>query len=143
MRPRWRAEPFDDNFDVEGSVRFKLVEQLANCEARSGNVDLIKRSILRLEDLLKVAESSERFALLGSAHKRLADYLSQEAPRTGKSSSVKGLRELKKAAEWYCQAWRRRPHKTYYAQNYLAYNMLASNKVVDPEGGDAATGRQA
>lgn len=124
------AEPFDDNFDIEGSVRFKLVEQLANCETRSGNVDLIKKSILRLEDLLKVAESSERFALLGSAHKRLADYLSQETPHTGKSSSVKGLRELKKAAQWYYQVWQRRPHKTYYAQNYLTYNMLASNKVV-------------
>lgn len=120
------SEAFDDNFDVEGSVRFKLVEQLANCEARSRDIDLIKQSIKRLQDLLQVAESSERLALLGSAHKRLADYLANQAPQTADDP----LQELDLAAKCYYKAWKRRPEKVYYAQNYLIFRLLASHGEV-------------
>jgi tetratricopeptide (TPR) repeat protein len=62
--------------DTAREVSLRVVEQLANLEARwgekSGQPALIEGAIERLKTLNRLAETGERLSLLGSAYKRLA-----------------------------------------------------------------------
>jgi tetratricopeptide (TPR) repeat protein len=62
--------------DTEREVSLRVVEQLANLEARwgadSGQSELVERAIERLRTLITLAETGERLSLLGSAYKRMA-----------------------------------------------------------------------
>lgn len=112
----------DDGYDVEGTVRLKLVEQLANCEARWGETakdpERVRGAIRRLKALLSIAESGERWALLGSAYKRLA--LASKA-HTNSPPARQGIQEeLKLAADAYLRAWKRKSDSPYNSLNYIA-----------------------
>jgi pimeloyl-ACP methyl ester carboxylesterase/tetratricopeptide (TPR) repeat protein len=81
--------------DTEREISLKVVEQLANIEARwggdSGQPELIHRAVERLKTLNALAETGERLALLGSAYKRLAQ-ISEGQDRQS---------ALRESADWY------------------------------------------
>jgi tetratricopeptide (TPR) repeat protein len=63
--------------ELDSKTTLKAVEQLSNFEARYGKAQkrpaVIREAIKRLESLQRIAQTSERYSLLGSAYKRLAD----------------------------------------------------------------------
>lgn len=120
--------------DKSGIVAITTIEQLANLEVRQGekkaNRDLIESGINRLKLLLKITDSDqkteinrERYALLGSAYKKLAAY---GISKPGRKWAWKRIVEtLKSAAEAYQIGTQPRPEEhPYYTLNYLQCTLL-------------------
>ncbi len=92
------------------------VEKLANFESRHADEiadgeaerarELYERAIERLEQLLAVAKTAERYNLLGSAYKRRA--AAETNSRTAKRKASAGVRKLPAGARFSCcsaRAW--------------------------------------
>jgi tetratricopeptide (TPR) repeat protein len=128
----------------ESTVSLRIVEQLANVEARAAHAklrehlheeprareearlrkaaaDQIKKAMRPLESLLKIHVTSERKSLLASAYKRLAQVQSTKGQRT---------KALAKSAELYQQAAELSPDAYYPTLNWLTLSML-SGKAKD------------
>jgi CHAT domain-containing protein len=110
-----------------------MVEDLANVEARwgerTGDADRIQHAIERLENLLRVARTPQRLALLGSAHKRLA----QVVPGT---RSVQAA--LRSASRYYheaaTEALSRGELEPYFVINWLTVDALLERPPKDAAG---------
>ncbi|MFO0870012.1 MAG: tetratricopeptide repeat-containing protein, partial [Pirellulales bacterium] len=121
----------DDGNDVEGTVRIKALESLANLCVRSSqtpaHIDRVQQGIERLNGLLQMGQTAERFAMLGSAHKRLARLLHT----TGANLETEAQQALLESRRAYEAAWRLKPADDYY----YAFNVL----VVDLARGHVPT----
>jgi hypothetical protein len=126
--------------DRAGRVPVKVVEQLANFEARMGedckDMQLIHRGIKRLQALLQAAGggsddgpvNSERCALLGSAYKRLAGILDKWSVTKDDTVLPKGIEKaLELSTDWYGKGegeYGRSGFEPYNVQNRLALKAI-------------------
>ena len=89
--------------DLENPATLRGIERWINLEARLGkkigDEAGIHRAIERGQGLLKIAETSERLSIMGSAYKRLAEL---DAQRDTEPSEITA--HLAKAAEYYRKA---------------------------------------
>ena len=117
---------------TDNATTLRAVEQLANFEARGAerrnSETEVRKAIERLESLLKVGPSSERYSLLGSAYKRLAT-LQKDA------KAVSG--SIRKAAESYRAAHQRALEHgnfdPYPALNWLTLSAISGDTVPEAE----------
>jgi tetratricopeptide (TPR) repeat protein len=112
------------------SASLAAVEELANLEARwgerTGDAARIERAIDRLENLLRVARTPQRLALLGSAYKRLAQITQPARPlRTTLAKASLLYREA--AAEQLTRG----ELKPYFVINWLAIDALLDKAPKD------------
>jgi CHAT domain-containing protein len=116
----------------DNATTLRAIEQLANFEVRAaerGKSEAeVRKAIERLESLLKVGPSSERYSLLGSAYKRLAT-LQQDAKAVSDS--------IRKAAERYRAAHQRALGRgnfdPYPALNWMTLSAIAGDAVPEAE----------
>jgi tetratricopeptide (TPR) repeat protein len=116
----------------DNATTLRAIEQLANFEVRAaerGKSEAeVRKAIERLESLLKVGPSSERYSLLGSAYKRLAT-LQQDAKAVSDS--------IRKAAESYRAAHQRALGRgnfdPYPALNWMTLSAIAGDAVPEAE----------
>jgi CHAT domain-containing protein len=115
------------------AASLSAVEELANLEARwgerTGDAARIERAIERLENLLKVARTPQRLALLGSAYKRLAQIT--QAARPLRATLTKASRLYREAAEEQLARGALEP--------YFAINWLTIDALLDKAPKDAST----
>ncbi len=114
----------------ESSTTFFAVEQLANFEARCANLDtdgeqvLHQSAISRLESLLAVAKTAERYNLLGGTYRRRAD---------AERNAEKAREALEKAAENYRRAHELNRQRDvldpYPTLNWLTWATVLGQKV--------------
>lgn len=116
----------------DNATTLRAVEQLANFEAhaaeqRRSGAD-VRKAIGRLESLLKVGASSERYSLLGSAYKLLAML---------EGDAAKALQSVREAAANYRvahqRAVRRGGFNPYPALNWLTLSAIAGESVPEAD----------
>jgi CHAT domain-containing protein len=105
------------------AASLSAIEELANLEARwgerTGDASRIHRSIERLENLLRIARTPQRMALLGSAYKRLAQITRPTRPMRAALASASRL--YREAAEAQLALGELEP---YFVINWLAIDAL-------------------
>ena len=114
------------------------VEKLANFESRHADEiadgqaerarELYERAIERLEKLLAVAETAERYNLLGSAYKRRA--AAETNARTAKRKAVRASENYRRAHDLMLQ---RQGLDPYPALNWLTLATLLKEQVPDAD----------
>jgi CHAT domain-containing protein len=117
---------------TDNATTLRAVEQLANFEARGAerrkSEAEARKAIERLENLLKVGPSSERYSLLGGAYKRLATL--QQDPKAVSDS-------IRKAAQSYRAAHQRALERgnfdPYPALNWMTLSTIAGDAVPEAE----------
>ncbi|TKB71705.1 MAG: CHAT domain-containing protein [Nitrospira sp.] len=118
--------------DIENPATCRGIEQWINLEARLGkkinDKARIKRAIKRGLDLLKIAETSERLSIMGSAYKRLAELDEEPSEITT---------NLKEAAAYYQKAAERQEQEPladpYPIMNWLTIEALLETSKVPYE----------
>jgi CHAT domain-containing protein len=116
----------------DNATTLRAVEQLANFEARSAvrrkSEAEVRKAIERLESLLKVGASSERYALLGSAYKRLAIL---------EADPSKALESVRRAADNYRiahqRAMQRGAFNPYPALNWITLFAVTGKSVPEAD----------
>jgi tetratricopeptide (TPR) repeat protein len=122
-----------DTGELDSKTTIKAVEQLSNFEARLAKTqkkpDGIQKAIDRLKALQTVAPTAERFSLIGSAYKRLADLAPDAAV----------LRDrLNDAANAYAEAHAHNEKRGTF-EHYPVVNWLALKVVLGAPPHDALT----
>jgi len=122
--------------DLENPATLRGIERWINLEARLGkkigDEAGIHRAIERGQGLLKIAETSERLSIMGSAYKRLAEL---DAQRDTEPSEITA--HLAKAAEYYRKAAQKHEQEPladpYPIMNWLTIEALLGTAKVPYE----------
>ncbi|MEO8071162.1 MAG: tetratricopeptide repeat-containing protein, partial [Acidobacteriota bacterium] len=113
-----------DTGELDSKTTMKAAEQLLNFTVRAGakkaNLVEVRRAIARLEAMQAFGPTSERFSLLGSSYKRLANLV----------NDTRALRTtLRKAADSYHKAHLRNVERDTF-RHYAVVNWLALTTVL-------------
>ncbi len=116
----------------ESSTTFFAVEQLANFEARAANLDtdgaqeLHQSAITRLESLLAVAQTAERYNLLGGTYRRRAAAEAERDAKKAREALASAVENYHKAHELNRQRDVLDPYPTL---NWLTWAAVLSRRV--------------
>jgi CHAT domain-containing protein len=116
----------------ESSTTFFAVEQLANFEARAANLDtdgakeLHESAVARLEHLLAVAKTAERYNLLGGTYRRRAAAEPKRNAKKAREALAKAVENYRKAHELNQQRGVLHPYPTL---NWLTWAAVLDEDV--------------